>query len=71
MRRSLAAAVEIPAGQPVRKEWLTWARPAWGLGPDRMGDVIGKSLNKPLKAGALIRSEDLAESTPSNRPPKE
>ncbi len=61
MRRSLAAAVDIPAGRPVQREWLTWVRPAWGLGPDRIGDVVGKALNKPLKAGQLVRAEDLAK----------
>lgn len=60
MRRSIGTTVDIPAGVPVKREWLTWLRPAWGLGPDAMGLVEGKALNKPLKAGAIVRAEDVA-----------
>ena len=59
MRRSVAALVDIPAGTTVERGWLTWVRPAWGLGPQEMDMVIGKSLNKPLKAGMIVRAEDL------------
>lgn len=61
MRRSVASLVDIPAGTPVKREWLTWVRPAWGLGPQEMDKVVGKSLNKTLKAGVLVRAEDLAQ----------
>lgn len=59
MRRSIGTLVDIPAGTPVKREWLTWLRPAWGLGPQEMEKVIGKPLNKDLKAGAIVRPEDL------------
>jgi N-acetylneuraminate synthase/N,N'-diacetyllegionaminate synthase len=59
MRRSIGTVVDIPAGVAVRREWLTWLRPAWGIGPDDMGLVEGKRLNKPLKAGAIVRAEDV------------
>lgn len=59
MRRSVATLVDIPAGTPVKREWLTWVRPAWGLGPQEMDKVVGKPLNKALKAGALVRAEDI------------
>lgn len=60
MRRSIATTRDIPAGVPVQREWLTWLRPQWGLGPQDMAAVIGKPLNKPLAAGAIVREEDLA-----------
>ncbi|MDO8358293.1 MAG: N-acetylneuraminate synthase family protein [Nitrospirota bacterium] len=59
MRRSIGTVVDIPVGLPVKREWLTWLRPAWGLGPQEMERIIGKPLNKALKAGALVRAEDL------------
>lgn len=59
MRRSIGTVVDIPVGTPVKREWLTWLRPAWGLGPQEMDRVVGKPLNKDLKAGALVRAEDI------------
>lgn len=59
MRRSLAAARNIPAGQRVKAEWLTYLRPAWGLDPDALGDVVGRTLKRAVAAGDLIRAEDV------------
>ena len=60
LRRSVGAAVDIPAGQPVRREWLTCLRPAWGLPADQLEAVVGKSLKRAVGAGDLIKPEDLA-----------
>lgn len=59
MRRSLGAAVDIPAGEPVKAEWITWLRPAWGIGPENFDAVVGRPLNRAVKAGDLLKSEDL------------
>ena len=59
MRRSIGAVTDIPAGTEVRKEWLTYLRPQWGLLPDSMTRVAGKSLSRDIKAGDLISEEDL------------
>lgn len=59
MRRSVGAAADIPAGVPLRREWLTWLRPAWGMHPDRIDAVVGQTLKRPLKAGELLREDDL------------
>lgn len=61
MRRSLAASVDIPAGQTVKAEWITYLRPAWGLNPDQLGSIVGKTLRRAIFAGDLIRAEDLSE----------
>ena len=58
MRRSIGTLVDIPPGEPLKREWLTWLRPAWGLGPQEMDMLVGKPLNKYIKAGSLIRRED-------------
>jgi N,N'-diacetyllegionaminate synthase len=59
MRRSVGAAVDIPAGVPVRREWLTFLRPAWGLPPEKFEAVIGQRLRRAVPAGDLIKAEDL------------
>jgi N,N'-diacetyllegionaminate synthase len=60
MRRSLAAAVDIPADTPVQPEWVTHLRPAWGLAPHRLSELIGRRLGRAVSAGDLIREEDLS-----------
>ncbi len=59
LRRSIGAAVDIPAGEPVQRDWLTYLRPAWGLPPDQVEAVIGKRLKRAVPAGDLIRAEDV------------
>ena len=60
MRRAIGAVANIDAGETIRHEHLTWLRPAWGLGPDEMDSVIGKTAARPIKRGELIRAEDLS-----------
>lgn len=59
LRRSIGAAVDIPAGEPVQRDWLTYLRPAWGLPPDQFEALIGKRLKRAVPAGDLIRAEDV------------
>ncbi|HEC90086.1 MAG TPA: hypothetical protein ENI55_00315 [Alphaproteobacteria bacterium] len=61
MRRSLAAARDIPAGAPIEAGWLTALRPAWGMGPNDGEKIIGKKLNRARKAGEIIRAEDIED----------
>lgn len=61
MRRSLAAAVDIPAGQPVTQDMLTYLRPAWGLALEEETLLLGRRLRRAVPAGDLIRREDLDE----------
>ncbi len=58
MRRSIGTTADIPAGVPLKRVLLTWLRPAWGLGPAEMDNIVGKSLNKRLQAGAIVRADD-------------
>jgi N-acetylneuraminate synthase len=41
-RRSLVAAKHIPAGKIVEESDLTWKRPAHGISPKFMQDLIGQ-----------------------------
>jgi len=59
MRRSVAAAVAIPAGEPVRREWLTCVRPAWGVPVEQLESVVGKRLRRSVPPGDLILPTDL------------
>ncbi len=59
LRRSIGAAVDIPAGEPMQRDWLTYLRPAWGLPPDQFEALIGKRLKRAVPAGDLIRAEDV------------
>jgi sialic acid synthase SpsE len=61
MRRSLAAAVDIPKFTNVTEHYLTALRPAWGLGPNDADKVLGKRLNRDVRAGEIIRAEDIDE----------
>jgi N-acetylneuraminate synthase len=40
-RRSLVAAKDIPAGKKIESSDLTWKRPAFGISPKHIEDVIG------------------------------
>ncbi len=52
-RRSLVAARNIPAGKKIEREDLTWKRPAFGIPPYYLEDVIGK------KAVVNISEDDI------------
>jgi len=59
MRRSIAVNRDVKAGVPVREEWLTFLRPAWGMDVGRVSDVVGRTLKAPLREGQLIYEENL------------
>lgn len=59
MRRSLAASIDILPNTPLKKEWLTYVRPAWGVPPSQMKTVIGKQLKRKILAGDLLMKDDL------------
>jgi len=59
MRRSVGAVVDIPAGTPIQRGWLTWLRPARGAHPDSIDAMVGQKLKRKISAGELIRQEDV------------
>jgi N,N'-diacetyllegionaminate synthase len=61
IRRSVAAAVEIPAGQPLRREWLTGLRPGTGIPAENMESLIGKRLSRAVPTGDLIYAKDIVD----------
>ena len=60
MRRSIGTTREVAPGEVLSTDDLTWLRPAWGLGPNAMDAVVGRSVTRVIPAGHLVREEDLS-----------
>jgi N,N'-diacetyllegionaminate synthase len=59
IRRSLAAAARIPAGQPLRFEDLMWIRPAGGVSPGNESVFLGKRLRRAVEFGDVLDPSDV------------
>lgn len=59
-RRSIVAAIDIPAGATVTSEMITLRRPGTGLPPASQSLVIGRIARARIASGALIELEMLA-----------
>jgi N,N'-diacetyllegionaminate synthase len=58
-RRSIAAAVDIPAGVAIHDGMLACRRPATGIAPREWARVIGRVTLEPIAAGTVLRWEQL------------
>ncbi|WP_448585441.1 N-acetylneuraminate synthase [Thermaurantiacus sp.] len=58
-RRSLAAADDLDAGMILQEAHLVALRPGTGIAPRELDRVVGRRLARPLRAGTLLRWEDL------------
>lgn len=61
LRRSIAAAVDLPAGAILRLENLTWVRPGGGLPPGQEHLLLGRTLVRAVSAGEPITNDVLVE----------
>lgn len=59
-RRSLVAQVDIPSGAVITREMLTWKRPAFGISPKKMDQVVGHKVKVDIEKDQLIYWEFLA-----------
>lgn len=59
MRRSIIAVRDLPQGTVIRAEDLYAKRPGIGIAPDKMNEIIGKSVNRDIEADTLIMLEDI------------
>lgn len=57
MRRSLATIKDIPAGALIEKKDLAFKRPATGLAPRRIGEIIGKRTRKKIPVDTILTEE--------------
>lgn len=60
-RRSLVAVKDIPAGKTVEKSDFTWKRPATGISPKYLKEVIGKKTTQFIQKDSSIKWNDLTE----------
>jgi N-acetylneuraminate synthase/N,N'-diacetyllegionaminate synthase len=60
VRRSLAAATPLAAGTILEPAMLTALRPGTGIAPDRIEEVLGRTLRRDLARGELLEPADFA-----------
>lgn len=53
-RRSLVAARRIPSGTRIEEADLTWKRPAHGIPPYELGDVVGRIAEDDIEEDAVL-----------------
>ena len=56
-RRSLVASKNIPKGKIIEKSDLTFKRPAHGISPKYIDDVVGKVAKEDIKEDEIIKKE--------------
>ena len=58
-RRSVVAAVDIPAGATLSRDMLAIKRPGTGLPPVFIDRLLGRRTRRAIAADTLLRLEDL------------
>ncbi len=54
-RRSIVASIAIPKGTVITEEMLTFKRPASGISPSRIAEVIGKTASKDIEEDTILQ----------------
>ena len=57
--KSVAAAADLSAGQEVLPEHLTVKKPGSGIPAERLSELYGRRLARPVPAGALLEAADV------------
>lgn len=57
--KSVVAARDLPAGRVLAQEDLALKKPAGGIAPARLGQLLGRTLKRPLAADAMVLETDL------------
>ena len=57
--RSLVASANLPAGTVIAREHVAIKKPGTGLPPDRLDDVIGRRLARPVAVDQVLAAEDI------------
>ena len=57
--RSLVANANLPAGTVIAPEHIVIKKPGTGLSPDRLEDIIGRRLARPVTADQVLAAEDI------------
>lgn len=59
MRRSLSVTESVPEGQQLEEDVLTALRPATGIDPTRMDEIIGRRLATRIEPGTILTEDHL------------
>ena len=57
--RSLVASVDLPAGTVITREHVAIKKPGTGLPPERLEDIIGRRLARPVTVDQLLAVDDI------------
>jgi len=57
--RSLVASTDLPAGTVIAREHVAIKKPGTGLAPDRLDEIIGRRLARPVVADQVLAAEDI------------
>jgi N,N'-diacetyllegionaminate synthase len=57
--RSLVASTDLPAGTVISREHVAIKKPGTGLAPDRLDEIIGRRLARPVVADQVLAAEDI------------
>jgi N,N'-diacetyllegionaminate synthase len=57
--RSLVASADLPAGTVIAREHVAIKKPGTGLPPDRIDEIIGRRLARPVTADQVLAAEDI------------
>jgi N-acetylneuraminate synthase len=57
--RSLVASATLPAGTVIAREHVSIKKPGTGLPPDRLDEVIGRRLARPVTVDQVLAAEDI------------
>ena len=59
VRRSIVARCDIPVGEMLRMDHITWVRPAGGLAPGEEKSILGRTLKRAVGNGEMITPDML------------
>jgi len=57
--RSLVASADLPAGTVLAREHVAIKKPGTGLAPDRLDEIIGRRLARPVVADQVLAADDI------------
>ena len=57
--RSLVASADLPAGTIIAREHVAIKKPGTGLAPDRLDEIIGRRLKRPVAADQVLAVDDI------------
>ncbi len=57
--RSLVASADLPAGTVIAREHVAIKKPGTGLPPDRLEEILGRRLARPVTADQVLAAEDI------------